>query len=263
MKNKENTIKKYMNFLGWLYIALEEEQNFNMNNACIIHKINKRFPSVLKKRGILINENKSMWMWNKSYTPNKKMIDSVLKEISSLNAEQKRGKPQGKSKSINGVRKQTNEKYMNFIHFLKLNSDSNRKMPYVKLCEQFMVHRNSFSVLARLGYLDKKGAGFWKWLDYDSETQNIALDLIANCQSIAYKEHRKKEFKSLDKSELLEMKEEGMSNVDIANDYGVTEGTLRYHLNKFDNNKLRDKKEIVRPIKKISFLWGIFNYEKS
>jgi hypothetical protein len=89
--NRDEVIEKYRSFLKTLQNELDGETNVKINRYCVDFKINKSVPQVLQRRGIVTKNIFGFYQWN-SKRPNRKMIEGILKEVSSLNATQKRNK---------------------------------------------------------------------------------------------------------------------------------------------------------------------------
>lgn len=236
IKDKEKTIKKYMNFLGFLYITLEENEKFNINEACIVHKINKRVPSVLKKRGILINESRNVWRWNKDYNPNPEMINSILKEVSTINAIQKKENYKYKEEEMKENKEEIKDGLELFLNYAYINCRMGGKFKMMDTLSKFNINKNVYPVIVpSIMKSEGKGRGSsWHWVSELEPSKDMAVSI------------EKKISKAINKP-----KKRGGKRV------GAGRKPLKKEIISMNKNVMKEK-----TISKVSLFWGLFNYEK-
>jgi hypothetical protein len=252
MKTREKTIRGYMNFLGFLYITLEEKTEFNMNDACLIHSVNKQIPTLLKNRGILLNENRGYWKWNYDYKPNPKMIESLLKELSNINNLQnkKRRKMEVKLTRLQVQNNSLTDKTNGFLNELYDTLTKGKNVNITDLHKKHNTPTRLTVALQNLGiihnYSNSRKDSDWGWISSKKPSKFMVEKAI-------------EEKRRLDREKVNKMRAKKMPKRIVETEVkkptrgGKREGAGR----KSKAVEMACKTET----KKISLFWGLFNYE--
>ena len=248
-----------MNFLGFLYITLEEEESFNMNDACLLHSVNKMIPTILKERGILLNEERGFWKWNYDYKPNPKMIDSILKELSTINNLQNKKRRKMKTKQQEVTEEKVDDKFIKEYGFLNELYSILSEGKSTTLTSLHKKHGTSTTLslaLQNLGIIHNYSSSLkspdWGWISLAKPSPSLIKKVIEERRNIERVTSNKRKAK---KSPKRIIKSERVLEVKSTNRGGKREGAGR----KPKAIELSSQKQAET--KKISVLWGLFNYE--